>query len=502
MNALDQLIAWVSPRAALYRHFARQRLERAYEAASPRDKWKPRRAGASPAADHMADAATIRAKARALVQNVPYIRAGLDALVAHTIGTGIVPRSLSTQAQIIDTLFSQWSGECDADGRHNIYGLMAAADRALDQDGEVLVRLRPRRPSDGLAVPLQLQLLEIDWLDSARTGRNGNNAIVNGIEYDLLGRPAAYYLWDQHPGDVGMLKGVRTQSRRVPAEFIIHLFAPERPGQGRGFSRLAPVISRVRDLQLYEDAELARKNLETRLAVIASGDVATMANPTEYGGTADTTAARTTGDLGQLPSGGIIEVPAGVNTTVIAPQAAQGYVEYVKYQLHLIATGMGVTYEMLTGDMAEVNFSSARVRQMDFRRQVEQRQWTCIIPVLCDRIWRAFVDAAYLAGKIQRVDYAVDWSTPKWDYVNPEQDVRAELASISGGLSSISEALRRRGYNPDQVFAELASDFDKLRASGVLEVLLQLQKASAPAAEVPAAASDKPAKKATARTAR
>jgi hypothetical protein len=59
----------------------------------------------------------------------------------------------------------------------------------------------------------------------------------------------------------------------VPATSIIHYFTKERPGQGRGFPRIAPVISRVRDLSLYEDAEINRKNQESRLSVLASGDV-------------------------------------------------------------------------------------------------------------------------------------------------------------------------------------------------------------------------------------
>ena len=49
---------------------------------------------------------------------------------------------------------------------------------------------------------------------------------------------------------------------------------------------------------------------------------------------------------------------------------------------------------------------------------------------------RAFVDAAVLSGKIPRPDYAVEWTTPKWDYVNPMQDVEAdalEVVTIVGG---------------------------------------------------------------------
>lgn len=475
-NLLDRLIGIVAPDTGLRRLRSRALLERAYEGASPRDGWRPRRPGASANTDHRADAATLRVRARALVQNSPYISRGLESLVSNIIGTGISPRSLASNADAIDQLWNDWCRVADADGRLDLYGLQAAAYRAMEQDGEVLIRLRNRRAEDGLPVPLQLQLLEIDWLDSSKNGTNGPNCITNGIEYDVLGRVAAYWLYDQHPGEINAYNRGRASSYPVPAASMIHLYSPNRPGQGRGFTRMAPIIARVRDLQLYEDAELQRKNLETRLSVLASGDVASM-SMTESDSEA---AVRATGELGTLASGGITQVPAGVNLTVVEPKAAPGYVDYVKYQLHLIAAGMGVTYEMLTGDVREVNFSSARVALLEFRRGAEQTQWLTLIPKMLDPIWRAFIDAAVLSGKLRSADYTLDWSTPKWDYVNPEQDVKADLAEISGGLSTISEKLRRRGYKPELVFAELKSDFDRLRKDGTLELLLQLQTGQAP----------------------
>jgi lambda family phage portal protein len=479
-NVLDRIIGWVSPQAGIARHFARRNLQRAYEAASPRDSWRPRRAGASANADHQADAKALRNKARALVQNVPYCAAALAGLVSKTIGTGIIPRATGAEKEKLNKLFAEWAKVCDADGRFDYYGLQKAAYAAMEQDGEVLVRLRPRRLSDNLPVPLQLQLLEIDWLDSDRTGTaGGGNQIINGIEYDALGAVAAYYLWDQHPGDIVLARGRRSQSSRVPAQNIIHLYNPERPGQGRGFSRFGPVITRVRDLQLYEDAELARKNLETRLSVLASGDISQMENPASLGGDG---AGQGQGghDLGELGGGAIFGMPPGMSFTVVEPKAAPGYVEYVKFALHLIAVGLGVTYEILTGDMSEVNFSSARVRLLDFRDAVKQMQWLTLIPKMLRPVHEAFVEAAYLSGKIRQRDMAVEFSTPKWDYVNPEQDVKADQAEIGAGLSTLSEKLRQRGYEPDVVFDEWKSDHDKLKERGILDTMLFMQRGNLP----------------------
>jgi capsid protein len=229
----------------------------------------------------------------------------------------------------------------------------------------------------------------------------------------------------------------------------------------------------VRDLQLYEDAEQQRKNLEARLSVLASGDLAQMAAPPPQEESGD---AHETRSLGALSSGNIMQIPTGLTLTVVEPKAAPGYTDYVKWQLHLIAAGWGVTYEMMTGDVKEVNFSSARVRMLDFRREAEMTQWLVLVPKLCERICRAFADAAVLGGIVPSPNYEVEHSTPKWDYVNPQQDVRADLDEISGGLSSISEKLRRRGYKPDAVFKELADDIQKLRDLGLLDVMLMMQK--------------------------
>lgn len=480
---IDRLIGYIAPRAALGRHVARANLARAYEGASPRDGWRPKRAGASANSDHRADAPALRARSRSLTQNTPYVAAAIRALVANTIGTGIVPDFTGPSGAVLQKEWAVFAKECDADGRLDIYGMQAAADRAMEVDGEVLIRKRWRRKQDGYRVPLQLQLLEIDWLDTARCGTVNGDTIINGIQYDILGRKVGYWLFEEHPGESGAynLRASIGQSRFVPADLIIHLYNPERPGQGRGFPRVSPVIARVRDLQLYEDAELARKNLESRLTVLASGDVSQMAvgGP---GQLADPAAAKITGDLGSLESGSVFGLPAGMSMQVVEPKAPPGYVDYLKINLHLVAAGMGVLYEMLSSDGSDGSFSSNRALVIQFRRETEQLQWLTLVPRLCGPINTAFVDAVVLAGTLSRPDYEVEFSTPKWDYVNPIQDVKAEAAEVASGLCTLSEKLRKRGYKPDAVFKEHKSDYDRLNKDGTLDYLLLLQRGKITAA--------------------
>ena len=59
--------------------------------------------------------------------------------------------------------------------------------------------------------------------------------------------------------------------------------------------------------------------------------------------------------------------------------------------------------------------------------------------------------------------------------MDPAKDVKADLAEISGGLSSISEKLRQRGYKPADVFRELATDIATLRELGIFDALAAMR---------------------------
>jgi hypothetical protein len=192
----------------------------------------------------MADATKLRAKARALVQNVPYIAASMDALVDNVVGTGIAPRFTGAQAKEAQCAVAQWVTHCDADGRLDFYGMQAAAYRAMEQDGEVLVRLRPRRldPTACRAAAAavarnrlarQHAQLAARWQPRRRTGQRDDRR--HRVRRD---RPRRRLLAvGPAPRRRHTLAGTRNFSKRIPASSIMHLFDPKRPGQGRGITR-------------------------------------------------------------------------------------------------------------------------------------------------------------------------------------------------------------------------------------------------------------------------
>jgi len=66
--------------------------------------------------------------------------------------------------------------------------------------GECIVRFRQRRPGDGIDVPFQLQVLEPDYLDHNKTLSLDTGTIIEGVQFDKIGRRVAYWMFGNHPG--------------------------------------------------------------------------------------------------------------------------------------------------------------------------------------------------------------------------------------------------------------------------------------------------------------
>ena len=56
---------------------------------------------------------------------------------------------------------------------------------------------------------------------------------------------------------------------------------------------------------------------------------------------------------------------------------------------------------------------------------------------------------------------------PKWDWVDPQKDARAEIEQIDAGLKSRTQALAERGYDAEQVDAEIAADQAREKSLGL-----------------------------------
>jgi lambda family phage portal protein len=379
----------------------------------------------------------VRERARDAYRNNPWARRAVDTLAVGAVGAGIKPQlradgDLKRRAQQEWLL---WTDAADFAGRYDFYGLQQAALRTMLIDGEAIVRLLVE---PGQRIPLQLQLLTGEYLDSSRV----DAVTLNGIEYDAAGRRVAYWLYTKHPADAPNM-----QSVRVPAEQVIHLYAPIQPGVERGISWLAPALVPLRELQEFVEAALVRQ----KIASLFCGYVQTAdgSNPLNQTNAVPTLEP---GSMVRLQPGEAVEFSE-------PPDVGQTYEPFVRQHLRAIASALNVPHEILSGDVSQVTFASGRHALLEYRRQLESIQHHIVVFQLCRPVWDAWARLAVAAGVLPEGDYTeVRWIAPQLSMLDQRMEVQSVVQQIRAGLISRSEAVSASGWDAEQIDAEIASD--------------------------------------------
>lgn len=461
MNPLDQFIAAVNPIAGLRRERARLQLDavRRYDGASRgrrTEGWRTSGTSADSAA--APGLKVLRDRSRDLVRNSPYAAKAVQVIVSNVIGTGIVAQARAQRSRRRSQQFTDlWQGwaldprQCDYDGRHDFYGLQALAMRAIVESGEVLIRRRTPAAGSGQRVPLQLQLMEPDYIDTTKDVALDNGGLIKqGIEYDAAGKRVAYYLYTEHPGEQH-LRVTMALSSRVPAEEILHIYRQDRPHQSRGVPWASPIIIRLRDFDDYSDAQLLKQKISACFAAFA---VDTESPDSGMG----------TELIDKLEPGAIEILPPGKDIRFSNPPTVGEFDKITRQYLLQIAAGFGITYEALTSDLSATNFSSARLGWLEFQRNIESWRWQMLVPQMLNPIWLWFSNAATVNG-IRMDGINAQWTPPRRELIDPSKEIKATIDAVRGGLMSLSEAIREYGYDPEEVMLEMQQDnelMDKL----------------------------------------
>lgn len=440
----------------------------AFEAAAGGRRWESAKTVDGLNAAVLAGATTAARRAGWYARNNPWVAAAVDSLVGNVVGAGIKPHSIHPDRAVrerLQTLWLRWTEQADPGRLADAYGLQGMAVRAMIESGESFARLKVA-PDPGGTVPLEIELLDREQIPSDLHREIGGGARIRaGIEFDSAGRRVACWVLSSRPGDP--FGSLRTEPLRVPAADCLHLFKPLAAGQLRGITWLAPVLLRLHELDQFEDAALVK----AKVAALFTGFI------TDPDGTVGGLSGTNTGSVLQvgMEPGSLIPLPPGADIRFSTPTENESYGPFVKNHLRAIAAGMGLPYELVSGDLEGVTYSSIRAGLIEFRRRVEQLQHNVVVHQFCRPVWERFVRLAVLSGHLPARDFdrdpaaylACEWLPPKFDYVDPKKDVEAEILAIEAGLKSRSQAVSERGYDAEQVDAEIATDKERATALGL-----------------------------------
>ena len=461
---LDDIVGYFNPKSKVSRLRARAAIKaweevntRGYDAASRRGTAKKLVTSNKSADSENSNAIDIiRARARESIRNNPYSARAVNAITTNVVGKGIVPVITGPNEEVVNRLVQLWkewveTPNLDYDGYHNIYSMQAAVMQAVVSSGEVLIR---RRVTRGGVLPFKIQLLESDHLVTTRTFTAPNaakdNDVVQGVELDGLdGKPVAYHLYEAHPGESNRIKNIENRLKilRLGAEDILHVFLQRRPGEHRGVSWLASVLTVLEELAAYERALLVRQ----KVSACYTAFVHDIEPPIDNSPKGEF-------DSEHIEPGMIDYLPPGKDIKFgNPPSPGTDYPAYKSTQLHAIAAGIGMSYEALTGDLSQVNFSSARMGWLEFQRNIDYWRGCLMNQMFNWRVSQWFLEAAELAGaNVAGVSF--EWVSPRREMIDPTKEIPAAIKAVRAGFSSLSGVIREQGKDPKAHFAQLQKD--------------------------------------------
>lgn len=470
MAWLSRLIESVAPGVALSRAEKRARLEQLrtitdlYRSAQFDRSFSGWNAlGSDANAEIGGQVGMIRNRSRDLGRNNPYISRAYSVLPAKLVGKGVRPRLPGDIApQVRDrtlAAWARWVKECDPDHQQDLYGLQMIAVRTMIESGEAIIQFIPAPDQE---IPWHIRILEPDMIDFSRHGEStpSGNRIIHGVEFNARGQRVAYYMFEQHPG-ASFLNARSTRTQRVLAQFITTLYRQERPDQVHGVPWIAPVAPLVQHLDDLMDACLKKEKIQACFAAFIQ--------------TNDRLRARGEAGLPALPGISRTEqiAPAMIDylgpdesISFASPPAATNSAEYHKMVLQAIASGLGLTYAQMTGDLQRTSYSSSRTGGLDQWSLLDQWQKLVIRPMLLTPIWEKF-DQVNGARQGRKISLEVEWDFPARDLVDPQKDGAAKDDALASGRKTFFQTCQEDGRDPQAHLEELIREREMFKEAGI-----------------------------------
>lgn len=412
----------------------------------------------------------LRNRARQLCRDNDYAKQALRSITNNVIGHGIYHQSQvrmqrgnrmdeAVNARIHEA-WKHWShkSRCDVSGLLNFYDMERLLCRSLVESGEVFIRII-RRPFGDSKIPFALQVLEADYLvDEEGSGAKNDRVVRMGIERDEYLRPIAYHFYNNHPGDQFFSRLSDKPKVRVPAKDVIHLFMPERPNQTRGVTWFASALQRLHMLEGYENAELVRARASSALmgfitspeGELMGDDVVENQRVTDF----------EPGVFKYLDAGQSVEVPQ--------LDAPDGQLEaFTRSMLRAAAAGIGVSFESISKNYSQSNYSSSRLSLLE-----ERDTYKCIQRYFIDNfhqiVFDQWLEMAVLSGELNLPGYEITperyraskWVPRSWEWVDPQKEVAAYKTAVRSGFKTLGQVISEQGGDLEEVLtmrqAELA----------------------------------------------
>ena len=373
----------------------------------------------------------------------------------------------------LDALWTYWSTHprlIDIERRKGMTGIqrLMVSDFATVGQSLLIHAMENRGPDE---IGMVLQVCEPEQLATdQRTPRNKNATVVGGIEINDFGAPLGYWFYTRkHP-----LESYRATPVFVDADRVHQFMDQSRVRQTYGVSKLAPVITKLWHMEMYDEYQLIRAKVEACICAVlienkaANGPMGLGQEPTAAEGTTDTRGTQ----VDRLEPGTIkrIQANSGEDIKFLNPSTpGNNYDPFITSQVGQAAAGAMMDFAVVAREYRKATYSSQREARLERYCEIETLQIVMIEQVLQPTM-EEFVRTVILQGLLKPLpNYFTDplvraasvlteWKPPPRIGIDPAKDALAAKIQFELGLATARGKLNELGADWREVFQEIADE--------------------------------------------
>jgi lambda family phage portal protein len=452
------------------------------------------------------------ARIRDMQRNEGWITSGIDRQVDMIVGgvfrlnakpdaeaLGITPKQAHQLGRSIQSAFRSWAEDPvfrnDAERYSPFAGQMGLMAREFCGMGEsVAINRWLDRPGWGFRTAVQV--VEADRLSNPN-GIPDSDRVRAGVEKDSDGAPIAYHFRRRHPGDLLGHGGESFRWDRVERwdrvgnwdrPKVLHVFDRREPGQTRGVSKLVAILSKMRMLSRYSESEVRTAainativgSLYTQLGAeyaadrLGSDGMAGNDWNSFNSQRADFYANRNVLDEARF----LTLFPTDRLDLNTQPRQTAGYPAFQRAFLQAFAAAIGISYEQLSMDWSQTNYSSARAALNEVWRGV-MRLRQILIWGVANPIFAAVLEDALDADMIEVPKGCADfydapaawlrceWIGPGRGFIDPVKEAQASGMRQDSMISTLEKEAAEQGGDWELIIEQLAAERAEMERLGL-----------------------------------
>jgi lambda family phage portal protein len=444
-----------------------------------------------------------RERSDSAYKNYPLFAGHVERRVMRVAGTGIMiaPQIKPVAGRITDDQAKEWNTILRDDCER--WSLKAGGDiaslniiqrqcvRHIEKDGVAYVQFGDvAQPDPRIPISLRLKVIHPRRVETPPALAADPNVRL-GHKFDEDGNLLGYFVRTVVPGDS---KNFEYKHEFIEAYYpnglrrMVHIGEPREAEQTIGYPQGQVSLSRFKNAEEYDEAELERNIVASCFTafVKGAGDPADMAAGASIG------TDRRNNRIQELSPGRVEYLNSEEDGVDLAsppgPQAT--FAPYMEHQGRMAAAGCCTSYEMMSGIWAGVSYSGGKLIWVDEQCPIDCGQ-LLVIEQLLIPTWQHFVNREITTGRIDvsQTGYAREpqlyerckFVPPKRPSIDPARERASALADIGCGITPHADDVEQMNGRPaEDVYADIKTNIDQLAELGISLVDLRPTKGGTP----------------------